>query len=91
MTTPLPPLKNSGHKGPLVGEIFSVDPSALCPYVGCCIRQILIRLFDDIFGPNFFLGCVCVKAFPRKACCCQKMTLLDGVDWGGDAIGDSMS
>ena len=28
------------------------------------------RLLDDISGPTF--GCVCVKAIPRTACCCQK-------------------
>ena len=33
-----------------------------------------IRLFDDISGPNFFLG-EGVKAIPRTACCCQKLKM----------------
>ena len=51
-------------------ECTHYNPNALCPYVRCCIWQILIWLFDDNSGLN--LGGGGVKAFPSTACCCQK-------------------
>ena len=48
-------------------------PNAVCPNAGIYIQHNWIWLFDDISGPTFFWVCVCVKAIPRTACCCQKL------------------